>query len=446
MQKSLFNWLSERLPINEYIRQHFTQYYLPKNLNFWYFFGFLSLFTFFLQVLTGIWLTLFYTPTPEGAFNSIEMIMRDIPYGWLLRYLHSSGASVFFILIYAHIFRSLLYGSYKKPRELVWLLGVCLYIILLLEAFLGYLLPWGQTSYWASQIGTSLLEAIPKIGNTLTLWIRGNNMVSGETLHRFFAFHVIAIPLSLVFLIRLHLIALHKVGCNNPEGISIPTKPYLYSQQLDFWQGAARRKQPECIGIHEDYELSGNTDKNSSAKSIHNKILFKVPFHPYYTIKELLALLIFLSIFSSIVFFSPEMHGYFLEANNFIPANPLLTPSHIQPLWYLAPFYGVLCVIPNKSLGILIMGGVLFMLFVLPWLDRNPVRSMRYRGYYSRFALAIFILNFGLLSYISTTLLTPNKILFVQILLLNYFLFFLLMPFYTKYEKNKSLPKSICGK
>jgi ubiquinol-cytochrome c reductase cytochrome b subunit len=405
MQKSLFNWLSERLPINEYIRQHLTQYYLPKNLNFWYFFGSLSLFTFFLQVLTGIWLTMFYTPTPEGAFNSIEMMMRDIPYGWLLRYLHSTGASAFFILIYAHIFRSLLYGSYKKPRELVWLLGVCLYIILLLEAFLGYLLPWGQTSYWASQIGTSLLNSIPKVGPTLTLWIRGNNVVSGETLHRFFALHVIAIPLSLVLLIRLHLIALHKVGCNNPEGISIPAKIFLT-----------------------------------------NKTLNRIPFHPYYTIKELHALLIFLLIFSSIVFFVPEMHGYFLEANNFIPANPLLTPSHIEPLWYLAPFYGVLCVIPNKSLGILIMGGVLLILFVLPWLDRSPVRSMRYRGYYSRFALAIFILSFGLLSYMSTTILTPNKIFFVQILLLNYFLFFLLMPFYTKYEKNKPLPKSLCGK
>lgn len=405
MQKSLSNWLSQRFPINEYIRQHLTQYYLPKNLNFWYFFGFLSLFTFFLQFLTGIWLTLFYTPTPEGAFNSIEMIMRDIPYGWLLRYLHSSGASVFFILIYAHIFRSLLYGSYKKPRELVWLLGVFLYIILLLEAFLGYLLPWGQTSYWASQIGTSLLDAIPKIGPTLTLWIRGNNVVSGETLHRFFAFHVIVIPLSLIFLIRLHLIALHKVGCNNPEGICIPTKPYL-----------------------------------------HNKALFKVPFHPYYTIKELHALLIFLFIFSIIVFFFPEMYGYFLDTNNFIPADPLLTPSHIQPLWYLAPFYSVLCVIPNKSLGILVMGGGLFMLFLLPWLDHNPVRSMRYRGNYSRCALAIFTLSFSLLSYISTSILTPHRILLVQILLLNYFLFFLLMPIYTKYEKNKHLPLSICGK
>ncbi len=285
------------------------------------------------------------------------------------------------------------------------MLGVSLYIILLIEAFLGYLLPWGQTSYWASQIGTSLLDSIPKVGQTLTLWIRGNNVVSGETLHRFFAFHVIALPLSLIFLIRLHLIALHKVGCNNPEGICIPTK-----------------------------------------QSLNNKTLFKVPFHPYYTIKELHALLILLFIFSIIVFFFPEMHGYFLEANNFIPADPLLTPNHIQPLWYLSPFYSVLCVIPNKSLGILIMVGFLFILFLLPWLDRNPVRSMRYRGYYSRFALAIFIISFCLLSYLSTTVFTPNKILFIQILLLNYFLFFLLMPFYTKYEKNKPLPQSICGK
>lgn len=394
--------MSERFPINEYIRQHFTQYYLPKNLNFWYFFGSLSLFTFFLQILTGIWLTFFYTPTPSGAFSSIEMMMREVPYGWLLRYLHSTGASAFFILIYAHIFRALLYGSYKKPRELVWLLGVCLYIILLLEAFLGHLLPWGQTSYWASQIGTSLLESIPKIGPTLTLWIRGNNVVAGETLHRFFALHVIAIPLALIFLIRLHLIALHNVGCNNPDGISIPR--------------------------------------------LHTKTIYTLPFHPYYTIKELHALLVFLFIFSIIVFFDPTMNGYFLEANNFIPADPLLTPRNIQPLWYLAPYYGILCIIPNKSLGILTMGAFLFMLFMLPWLDRSPVRSMRYRGSYSRFSLAIFILNFGLFSYMSTSTFSPSKIFFVQILLLNYFLFFSLMPFYTKFEKNKPLPKSLCGK
>nr|WP_040615640.1 cytochrome bc complex cytochrome b subunit [Rickettsiella grylli] len=399
----MFNWLSERFPFNEYRRKYFTHYYLPKNLNFWYFFGFLSLFTFFLQILTGIWLVMFYTPTPEEAFNSVEIIMREVPYGWLLRYLHSTGASLFFILVYAHIFRSLLYGSYKKPRELVWLLGVCLYIILLVESFLGYLLPWGQTSYWASQIGTSLFESIPRIGQTLLFWIRGNSMVSGETLHRFFALHIIAIPLSLILFIRLHLIALHKVGCNNPEGMSL-------SSRLNF----------------------------------SNKALFKVPFHPFYSVKELLALLIFLFILSMIVFFFPEMNGYFLDANNFTPADPLLTPNHIKPLWYLAPFYGVLCAISNKLLGILTMVAFLFILFILPWLDRSAVRSMRYRGAYSRFALSIFSLSFVLLTYISTTLLTPNKIVLIKILIGIYFLFFLLMPIYTKYEKNK-LSALLCG-
>ncbi|EDP46759.1 cytochrome b [Rickettsiella grylli] len=395
--------MSERFPFNEYRRKYFTHYYLPKNLNFWYFFGFLSLFTFFLQILTGIWLVMFYTPTPEEAFNSVEIIMREVPYGWLLRYLHSTGASLFFILVYAHIFRSLLYGSYKKPRELVWLLGVCLYIILLVESFLGYLLPWGQTSYWASQIGTSLFESIPRIGQTLLFWIRGNSMVSGETLHRFFALHIIAIPLSLILFIRLHLIALHKVGCNNPEGMSL-------SSRLNF----------------------------------SNKALFKVPFHPFYSVKELLALLIFLFILSMIVFFFPEMNGYFLDANNFTPADPLLTPNHIKPLWYLAPFYGVLCAISNKLLGILTMVAFLFILFILPWLDRSAVRSMRYRGAYSRFALSIFSLSFVLLTYISTTLLTPNKIVLIKILIGIYFLFFLLMPIYTKYEKNK-LSALLCG-
>ncbi len=406
MLKSLFDWFLKRLPISEFVARHLTQYYLPKNLNFWYFFGSLALFLLFLQVLTGLWLTMFYTPTPEAAFNSIETMMREVPYGWLLRYLHSTGASAFFIIIYCHIFRSLLYGSYKKPRELVWLLGMSLYVLLLIEAFMGYLLPWGQTSYWASEVSTSLLSSIPRIGQALTTWVRGNSVVSGETLHRFFALHIIGIPLFLIFLVRLHLTALHKVGSNNPDGIFIRKKSHAYK-----------------------------------------KSLYTVPFHPFYSVKELFALLIFLFIFAIIVFFIPEMHGYFLEPNNFIPADPLLTPLHIQPLWYLAPFYGVLCVVPNKSLGILMMGSTIASLFILPWLDRSPVRSMRYRGSYSRFALAVFILSFVLLSYISTTTITPIKIFIIQSLLLLYFLFFCLMPFYTKYEKNKPLPKSSsCGK
>lgn len=382
MKNSLLNWLAERLPINEFARRYFTHHYLPKNLNFWYFFGALGLFILFLQLLSGIWLTLFYIPTPEAAFNSIEMMMREVPYGWLLRYLHSTGASAFFIIIYCHLFRSLLYGSYKKPRELVWLLGVSLYVLLLIEAFIGYLLPWGQMSYWASQVGASLLGSIPVIGQPLMRWILGSSVVSGETLHRFFAFHIIGIPLLLLFLTWLHLVALHKVGSNNPEGFSL------------------------------------------EQSSVSAKKLLYVPFHPYYTVKELFALLIFLFIFSIIVFFAPELNGYFLEANNFIPADPLLTPNHIKPLWYLAPFYGVLCIIPNKSLGILGMGATIGMLFMLPWLDRSPVRSMRYRGSYSRFALAGFTLSFCLLSYISTTVVTPSKIILLQALLLSYFLFF----------------------
>ncbi|MES2142400.1 MAG: cytochrome bc complex cytochrome b subunit [Pseudomonadota bacterium] len=396
---NLLQWFSDRLPINSFLNKNFTHYYLPNNLNFWYVFGSLSLFVLALQILSGIWLTLFYTPTPEAAFNSIEMMMREVPYGWLLRYLHSTGASFFFIIIYCHMFRSLLYGSYKKPRELVWLIGVGLYITLLVEAFLGYLLPWGQISYWASQVATSLLASIPKVGPDLMLWFRGDLVVSGETLHRFFALHIIGIPLFLLLLVWFHLIALRKVGSNNPDGISHDLK-------------------------------------------IGKKPLTVLPFHPYYTVKDLFALTIFLFIFCGVVFFAPEMGGYFIEANNFTPANPLLTPKHIAPLWYLAPFYGMLCIIPNKLFGILTMLSAIFILFILPWLDQSRVNSLRYRGWYSRTALAIFTLSFGLLSYLSTSQLTPVKITCMQVLAINYFLFFYLMPIYTKYEGKTILRKS----
>jgi ubiquinol-cytochrome c reductase cytochrome b subunit len=343
---------------------------------------------------------MFYTPTPEEAFNSIEIMMREVPYGWLLRYLHTTGASFFFIVIYCHIFRSLLYGSYKKPRELVWMIGVGLYVILLCEAFMGYLLPWGQMSYWASQVATSLLGSIPHIGPTLMLWFRGNLLVSGEILHRFFALHVIGLPLVLLFFVWLHLVALRKVGSNNPEGI-----PHRC-----------------CKAI--------NTQKTIST----------LPFHPYYTVKDLFSLAVFLFIFCAVVFFAPEMQGYFIEPNNFIPANPLLTPSHIAPLWYLAPFYAMLCVLPNKLLGIFTMISAIAILFFLPWLDKSPIYSLRYRGYYSRLALGVFTLNFILLSYSATTVLTPNKVSLMKILAINYFLFFFLMPLYTRHEKNKPIP------
>ncbi|MES2997959.1 MAG: cytochrome b N-terminal domain-containing protein [Pseudomonadota bacterium] len=398
---SLLRWFSARLPIDSF-KQYFTHYYLPSNLNFWYVFGSLSLFLLALQILTGIWLTMFYTPTPEEAFNSIEIMMREVPYGWLLRYLHSTGASFFFIVIYCHIFRSLLYGSYKKPRELVWLIGVTLYAVLLAEAFLGYLLPWGQMSYWASQVATSLLTSMPVIGYDLMLWVRGNLMVSAETLHRFFALHIIGIPLFLLFLVWLHLIALRKVGSNNPDGVSSYAKA-----------------------------IPKGFQKESFSTTL--------PFHPYYTVKDLFALVIFLFIFSSVVFFAPEMGGYFLDANNFTPANPLQTPSHIAPLWYLAPFYAMLCILPNKLLGILAMLSAITILFTLPWLDKSPINSLRHRGWYSRIALGIFILSFSLLSYLSTTVITPLKITFMQILAINYFLFFCLMPFYTSYEKSRTI-------
>ncbi|MDQ8040018.1 MAG: cytochrome b N-terminal domain-containing protein [Rickettsiella sp.] len=391
----ILNWFFDRLPITRFLKNNLTHYYLPSNLNFWYIFGSLSLFLLALQILSGIWLMMFYTPTPEAAFNSIEMMMRDVPYGWLFRYLHTTGASFFFIIIYCHIFRSLLYGSYKKPRELVWIIGVTLYIALLSEAFIGYLLPWGQMSYWASQIATSLWASIPGVGPYLMLWMRGNSVVSSETLHRFFALHTTGIPLFLLFLVWLHLKALRKVGSNNPDGISHSLKT-------------------------------------------HKKFLTKLPFHPYYTIKDLFALAVFLVIFCAVVFFTPEMEGYFIEPNNFIPANPLITPSHIVPLWYLAPFYGMLCIIPNKLFGILTMILAVVILFTLPWLDRSPINSLRYRGRYSRTALGIFTISFGLLSYLSMTVLTPIKITFMQFLAINYFLFFYLMPIYTSYEKNKS--------
>ncbi len=387
------DWLSARLPIDRF-KRYFTHYYLPSNLNFWYVFGSLSLFFVALQILTGIWLTMFYIPTSQEAFNSIETIMREVSYGWLLRYLHTTGASFFFIVIYCHIFRSLLYGSYKKPRELVWLIGVVLYIIFLVEAFLGYVLPWGQMSYWASQIATSLLASIPIIGHDLMLWVRGNLMASGETLHRFFALHVIGIPLLLLFFIWLHLVALRKVGSNNPEG-----------------------QQPAYLA----------SDTNTALPCM-------IPFHPYYTVKDLFALVIFLLIFFAVVFFLPEMGGYFLDTNNFIPADPLQTPGNMKPLWYLAPFYAMLCLSPNNLLGILAMFSAIAILFALPWLDRSAMNSLRYRRWYSRLALGIFILNFFLLGYCSMTVLTPTKIMFMRILAINYFLFFCLMPLYTRYD------------
>jgi ubiquinol-cytochrome c reductase cytochrome b subunit len=380
-------WLDTRLPLTTFIQKHITHYYLPANLNGWYVFGALSLFFLILQFFSGFWLMMFYTPTPEAAFNSIEYLMRDVPYGWFIRYLHSSGASFFFILLYAHLLRGLLYGSYKRPRELVWLLGVLLYLLSLSEAFLGYLLPWGQMSYWASQVATSAVGTFPFFGETLMHWLRGDSNVSAVTLHRFFALHSVGLPTLFIFLVGLHLIALRTVGSTRPQGIASSTRTSLSSVDI--------------------------------------------PFHPYYTSQDLLALAISLFIFSLIVFFMPEMGGYFLEASNFIPANPQQTPNTIRPLWYLAPFYSLLCVIPHSFFGTFTVFCAPLLFFLLPWLDKHPPYTGQ-RNRLFKLALISFVLSFMILGFLGATAQTMHHLTLLRLCALFYFLFFLLMPFYTR--------------
>ncbi|WP_392538731.1 cytochrome bc complex cytochrome b subunit [Legionella sp. 227] len=401
----LLNWIDERFPLMSTWKNYFSAYYLPKNLNFFYFFGSLALVVLVNQLITGLWLTMFYTPSAEQAFSSIEYIMRDVNFGWLLRYMHSTGASAFFIVIYLHMFRGLLYGSYQRPRELVWLLGMFLYILLLAGAFFGYLLPWGQMSYWGAQVITSLLSAIPYIGKSLVVWLRGDYTVGNATLQRFFALHVIAIPFLLLMLVFLHVVALHKVGSNNPDGIEI-------KKQLD--------------------------EKG--------KPLDKIPFHPYYIVKDLVMIIAFLSLFFAVVFFTPEMGGYFLEHNNFAPANPLVTPDHIAPMWYMSPYYAMLRAIPDKLLGVMCMGFALLVLFFLPWLDRSPVRSMRYKGNYSRVMLFLCVIAFVLLGYLGTIPVTPVRLFWARVSTGLYFAYFILMPFYTRFESSRPLPARIGGR
>lgn len=400
----LLNWLDERFPLMSTWKNYFGAYYLPKNLNFFYFFGALALVVLLNQLITGLWLTMFYTPSAEQAFASIEYIMRDVNFGWLLRYMHSTGASAFFIVIYLHMFRGLLYGSYQKPRELVWLLGMLLYILLLAGAFFGYLLPWGQMSYWGAEVITSLLSAIPYVGENLVVWLRGDYAVGNATLQRFFALHVIALPLLLLFLAFLHVVALHQVGSNNPEGIEI-------NDTLDA----------------------------------HGKPLDGIPFHPYYIVKDLVMVIAFLIVFFAVVFFAPEMGGYFLEHNNFAPANPLITPDHIAPMWYMAPFYAMLRAIPDKLFGIIAMAMAILLLFFLPWLDRSPVRSMRYKGSYSRIMLFLGVAAFMLLGYLGTIPITPFRLLLARLSTAFYFAYFLLMPFYTRFETPRPLPSRLGG-
>lgn len=395
-------WIDARFPMSKMWREHVSEYYAPKNFNFWYYFGSLAMVVLVLQIVTGIFLTMSYKPSAENAFASVEYIMRDVNWGWLIRYMHSTGASLFFVVIYLHMFRGILYGSYKKPRELVWLFGMVIYLALMAEAFFGYLLPWGQMSYWGAQVIVSLFGAIPGIGETLVEWIRGDYFISDITLNRFFALHVVAVPLVLVFLVIAHILALHEVGSNNPDGVEIK-----------------KNKGPDGI------PLDG------------------IPFHPYYTVKDIVGVVVFAAVFAAIVFFAPEMGGYFLEHANFEPADSLKTPEHIAPIWYFTPFYAILRAVPDKLAGVLMMGGAIVLLFLLPWLDRSPVKSIRYRGWIWKLAVTLFAISFIALGYLGMQPVTATFTLLSRIFAAIYFLFFLLMPFYTKWDKTKPVPDRV---
>ena len=409
----LRDWVDARLPIMEAWNKHLAEYYAPKNFNFWYFFGVLSMVVLVIQLLTGVWLTMNYTPSAEAAFASVEYIMRDVEFGWLLRYLHSTGASAFFFVVYIHMFRGIMYGSYQKPRELIWVFGMAIYFVLMMEGFLGYVLPWGQMSYWGANVIVSLAGAIPIIGEDLLVWVRGDFLISGATLNRFFALHVVALPIVLIALVVLHILALHEVGSNNPDGVDIK-----------------KNKGPDGV------PLDG------------------VPFHPYYTLyHDLAGIVLFLFVFCAIVFFAPEMGGYFLEIANFQEANPLKTPEHVPPVWYYTPFYSMLRAvtvplfgIDAKFWGMLVMFGAIAILFVLPWLDKSPVRSMRYKGWYSRIALLAFIVSFLILGVLGTQSVSPAKTLLAQLMTVVYFAYFIAMPWYTRAEVTTQPPERVTGR
>lgn len=406
MFSGFMNWVDARFPASKMWREHLSEYYAPKNFNFWYFFGSLALLVLVIQIVTGIFLTMNYKPDAALAFASVEYIMRDVPWGWLIRYMHSTGASAFFIVVYLHMFRGLIYGSYKQPRELVWLFGMLIYLVLMAEAFMGYLLPWGQMSYWGAQVIISLFGAIPVIGEQLALWIRGDFVVADATLNRFFAFHVIALPIVLLGLVVAHIIALHEVGSNNPDGVEI-----------------------------------------KKLKNKEGKPLDGIPFHPYYTVKDIVGIIVFLFIFSLVLFYMPEMGGWFLEHANFIPADPLKTPEHIAPVWYFTPFYAILRAVPSINAsafpGVVAMGLSIVFLFLLPWLDRSPVKSIRYRGPYFKIALTLFIISFLVLGFLGTQPATELYTLIAQISSVIYFAFFIFMPFYTKFDKDKPVPERV---
>ncbi len=445
----LMNWVDNRFPATKMFKEHLSEYYAPKNLNIWYVFGALSLLVLVIQIVTGIFLTMNYKPDAALAFGSVEYIMRDVPWGWLIRYMHSTGASAFFIVVYLHMFRGLIYGSYRKPRELVWVFGCAIFLALMAEAFMGYLLPWGQMSYWGAQVIVNLFAAIPFVGPDLALLIRGDYVVGDATLNRFFAFHVIAVPLVLLGLVVAHIIALHEVGSNNPDGVEIKAK-----------------------------------------KDADGKPLDGIAFHPFYTVHDIFGVSVFLLVFSAVVFFAPEAGGYFLEYNNFIPADPLKTPSHIAPVWYFTPFYSmlraittemmyvlVLCValaavlavmkgglnslfkgvvavgavlvclvmlsIDAKFWGVVVMGGAVIILFFLPWLDNSPVKSIRYRPSWNKWLYALFVLNFLVLGYLGIKPPSPINERVSQIGTLFYFGFFLLMPWWSRLGSFKPVPDRV---
>jgi ubiquinol-cytochrome c reductase cytochrome b subunit len=441
-------WVDSRFPLTKLFKEHMSEYYAPKNFNFWYFFGSLAIVVLVIQIVTGIFLVMNYKPDALKAFDSVEYIMREVPWGWLIRYMHSTGASMFFVVVYLHMFRGLIYGSYQKPRELIWIFGCTIFLLLMAEAFLGYLLPWGQMSYWGAQVIINLFAAIPLIGPDLALWLRGDYVVGDATLNRFFSLHVIALPLVLVGLVAAHIIALHEVGSNNPDGV----------------------------------DIKNNLD--SSGKPVDG-----IPFHPYYSVHDIMGLGVFLMIFAAIVFFAPEMGGYFLEANNFIPADPLQTPAHIAPVWYFTPFYSmlratttpfliplwILCavilgmVIKNskdvrvkgicaailvilaagfyifdaKFWGVVIMGGSVVILFFLPWLDKSPVRSIRYRPDFHKYIYGIFVISFVILGYLGIKPPSPLFEKISQVCTIYYLAFFLAMPWWSKMGKFKPVPDRV---
>jgi ubiquinol-cytochrome c reductase cytochrome b subunit len=447
------NWFNNRFPtMGAAYRDHLSEYYTPKNFNFWYFFGSLALLVLVIQIVTGIFLVMHYKPDAEKAFESVEYIMRDVPWGWLVRYMHSTGASAFFVVIYLHMYKSLIYGSYQKPRELVWIFGCSIFLVLMAEAFMGYLLPWGQMSYWGAQVIVNLFAAVPFIGPDLALLIRGDYVVSDATLNRFFSFHVIAVPLVLLGLVVAHILALHDVGSNNPDGVDI--------------------KGP-------------NAPKDENGKPLDG-----IPFHPYFTVHDVFGVAVFLMVFSAVIFFAPEFGGYFLEYNNFIPADPLKTPAPIAPVWYFTPYYSMLRAITDEMMyvlvflvavaaalvavksrlpglfkgiiilvaavailvmlafdakfwGVVVMGGAVVILFFLPWLDYSPVRSIRYRPNWHKWMYGAFVVNFFVLGYLGVQPVSDIGARMSQIGTLFYFGFFLLMPWWSRLGTFKPVPDRI---